>query len=278
MNRRGMARGVGVLTVFAGLIALVPLSADLAAAGDPGHRVLTLRAFVSTLFRADKDEPPEFPRVDLSGYDLAGVDFKNSRLSEANFFGTDLTRAKLTGTVLDGANLNRAVIIRADFSGASMKNASLMRPTVFSDLSLNRAEAPKFRQANLKNARITGNLDGADFSGAILDGWDFEAHEPRADISFFPRNFCRGCKFTGASIRAANLRDASFVMADFRGADLAGSDLSKSDLSYADFEGANLTGANVADADFEGANLRGAKGLGEVSGLALAHNVDPTLR
>jgi uncharacterized protein YjbI with pentapeptide repeats len=268
------AHFTAVLAVAAFSIGLVSLAGHLQA----DDKSVSLRQFVGQLYRAKPGSAPNFSGVDISGYDLTGLDFKRARLDGANLFGVDLTRANLKGTKLKGAVLNRAVVIRADFSGADLRQTLIMRPTVFSDLSLNRAEAPKFRNADLTGARLTGNLDGADFTGATLDGLNFEAHEPRSDISFFPRNFCRGCHFSGASLRRANLRDASFVMGQFQNCDLSGADLSKTDLSYADFTGADFTGADVTGANFDGAMLSGVRGLETVTGWALAENIDRTLR
>lgn len=234
--------------------------------------VLTARDLISSLFHASAENPVDLTNVNASGFDLSGIDFKHATLSKARLFGTNLSEANLRGTNLTGALLNRAVIIRTNFSRANLAHTSIMRPTVFSDLSLNRAEAPSFERANLTSARITGNLDGASFRGANLTDFDFSPHEPRADISFFPRNFCRGCDFSGAILRDANLYDASLVLAKFVGADLRGANLSRVDLTKADLTGANLTGANLKDANLESAILVNVQGLDKAGSMPAENN------
>jgi uncharacterized protein YjbI with pentapeptide repeats len=170
------------------------------------------------------------------------------------------------------------VLTFTNFTEANLEGATLMRPTIYSDLRVDWRESPKFDKANMRGVRLTGRYDGASFMGTDLSGFDFSPHEPRADISFLPRNFCRGCKFESATLRGANLDDASFSMSSFVNADLAGARLTRTDLTKADFSGADLTGADLSGADLAEANLKGVRGLDTVKGLGLALNLDRALR
>jgi uncharacterized protein YjbI with pentapeptide repeats len=237
----------------------------------------TTSEVVSALFAAKGNV------VDLSGrglksLDLSGLDFKGARMARSDVFGTDLSRANLARTDLAGARLDRTVLTFANFSGANLEGATLMRPTIYSDLRTDWREAPIFDNANLRGVRLTGRIDGASFKGADLSGFDFSPHDPRADISFLPRNFCRGCRFDAATLRGANFDDASLAMASFAGANLAGARLTRTDLTRADFRGADLTGADVTGADLADADLREVKGLETVKGLGLALNLERALR
>lgn len=259
------ARGRGaacIVAILTGLVVPAVIAVTSAGAMD-----LKVRDIVAKLFHANPNNPVNLNNANVSGFDLSGVNFKAAHLRNSQFFGTNLSNSDLRGTDLAGATLNRAVVIRANFSGANLENSSIMRPTVFSDLNLNRAEAPNFSGANLTSARITGNLDGANFRGANLTGLDFQPHEPRADISFFPRNFCRGCDFTRATLKNSNLYDASFVMAKFVNADLSGANLMRVDLTKADLTGADLTGADLTDANLDSAILLNVRGIDRVKGL-----------
>ncbi len=234
-------------------------------------------AVISALFDARDGQPVDLSGRGLKSLDLSDLDFKGARMVRADVFGTDLSRSNLERTDLSGARLDRTVLTFARFAGANLEGVTLMRPTIYSDLRVDWREAPVFDAAKLRGARLTGRFDGASFRGADLSGFDFSPHEPRADISFLPRNFCRGCRFDDANLSGANLDDASLAMASFRGANLSGARLTRTDLSRVDFQGADVTGADVAGADLAEADLRGVKGLETVMGLGLALNVDRAL-
>jgi uncharacterized protein YjbI with pentapeptide repeats len=221
--------------------------------------------------------------VDFSGrglkhLDLSELDFKGARLTRSDVFGTDLTKANLSRTDLAGARLDRTVLTFANFAGANLEGATLMRPTIYSDLRGDWREAPVFDNANLRGVRLTGRIDGTSFKGADLSGFDFSPHDPRADISFLPRNFCRGCRFDGATLAGANFDDASLAMASFAGANLSGARLTRTDLTRVDFTGAEVTGVDFTGADLADADLRQVKGLELAKGLSLALNLDRALR
>ncbi len=239
---------------------------------------ITASEVISKLFKAKSGESIDLSGLGLKWLDLSELDFKGARLTRSDVFGTNLARANLAKSDLAGARLDRTVITFTNFTGANLEGATFMRPTVYSDLRVDWREAPKFDNANLRGARLTGRFDGASFAGADLSGFNFSPHEPRADISFLPRNFCRGCKFDDAKLRGADVDDASFSMSSFVNADLAGARLTRTDLTKADFSGADLTGADLTGADLAEANLKGVRGLDTVKGLGLALNVDRALR
>ena len=83
----------------------------------------------------------EFVKYDLSGYDLSGVD-----LMGALFSVTTLKRANL-----EGANLENSIAYATHFEEANLKNTILKNAV----LSKSFFEATK--------------IDGADFTGAIID-------------------------------------------------------------------------------------------------------------
>lgn len=241
---------------------------------------LTARDVTGLLYRHDpaNPAPPDLSGRDLSSLDLSEMDFKRARLTVADLFGVDLTNSRLAGVDLTGARLDRSVITRTNFSGAKLSGVSMMRPTLFTTLQSDRREAPNFSGADLSNSRLTGNFDTTSFREADLSGMKFGPHEPRADISFYPRNFCRGCDFTGSKLRGADLYDASFVSARFEGADLSGANLSRTDLSSADLSSADLTGADLSGANLDGTILVGVKGMDQVKGLSLAVNAERAVR
>jgi uncharacterized protein YjbI with pentapeptide repeats len=215
---------------------------------------------------------------DLSSMDFAKLDFKAAKMSRANLFGNDLSGAKLIGVNLFGATLDRTIITHADFTGADLTGVSFLRPTVFTDLSINRTEAPKFDNAKLVGVRFTGIFDGTSFRNANLKYAQMGPHDTRMDISSFPHNFFRGCDFSNTLLYDADMYEVVATMANFRGADMRNTVLIRADLSGADFTGADLTGADFTEADLDGAILKDVKGLDKIKGLSLAKNLDRAIR
>ncbi len=282
----------GLASLACGLLTLFPVAwaAEPAAQLYPDATTLEIRAaeglantvtaseVIATLFKAKSGDAIDLSGLGLKWLDLSDLDFKGARLTRSDVFGSNLARANLAMTDLAGARLDRTVLTFAKFERANLEGATMMRPTIYSDLQVDWREAPVFDGANLRGARLTGRFDGTSFKTSDMSGFDFSPHEPRADISFLPRNFCRGCKFDGAKLRGVNLDDASFVMASFAGADLAGARLTRTDMTKADFTGADLTGADFSGADLNEAILTGVKGMETVKGLGLALNLDRAVR
>ena len=165
--------------------------------------------------------------------DLSELDFKGARLARVRYFRHKPVQALISArTDLAGARLDRTVLTFADVRRSEPRR----RDPHASDHLLRACacdwrEAPVFDNANLRGVRLTGRIDGTSFKGADLSGFDFSPHDPRADISFLPRNFCRGCRFDGATLAGANFDDASLAMASFAGANLAGARLTRTDLT-----------------------------------------------
>ena len=241
----------------------------------------TVREITAALFKAKPGDRIDYSNHDLTYLDLAGLDFKGANLAHSDLYGTDFTGSNLKGTNLSHTRLNRSVLIRADLSGADLTDATIFRPTIYSDLSSNLADAPKFAGANLSGVRVMANLSGANFRGAKMANADFsplEARPGQGTITSLMKNVLKSCDFSGADLHGANFDRADLTFARFVGANLAGANLKKTDLSKVDFSGADLTGADLTDADLYGANLTGVKGLDSVKGLATAVNLDKTTR
>lgn len=239
---------------------------------------MTARQVTEALVRAGPSAAADLAGRDLRSLDLSGLDFKGARLAGADLFGVDLTMSDLSRADLAGARLDRTLIIKADFSNANMAGASLLRPSVFSSLAFDPADAPRFSGANLSRARIIARLDGADFAGADLSSALLGPDEPRGAMTTTPHVILTGCDFSKATLKGADLTRAVLVFAKLRGADLSNSILVHADLSKADLSGANLAHADMTGADLDGAILTGARGLDTVTGLSLARNLDRSVR
>lgn len=241
----------------------------------------TVREVTVMLFKAKPGELVDLSGHDLTYLDLSGLNFKAAKLANSNLYGADFTRANLRGTDMSGTRLDRAVLIRADLSGANLSGASILRPTIYTDLTENLADAPRFAGANLTGLRVMANMSGADFHGADLTDANFSPRESRpgqGTITTLAKNMLKSCDFSKAILRGANFDRAVMTFSHFAGADLTGANLTSTDLSRADFTGADLTDADLSGADLDGATLLGVKGLETVKGLSTAHNFHTTIR
>jgi uncharacterized protein YjbI with pentapeptide repeats len=217
---------------------------------------MTAREITEQLYKAKAGE-----RIDLSGRDLTYLD-----LATIDFKGASLARTDLYGT---------------DFTGANLAGATILRPTIYSDLSSLLADAPRFSGANLRGIKVQAELSGADFRGADLTEADFHPLEDRAGegtLTTLRKNVVKSCDFSGANLQRANFSEAVLTFSRMTGADLRDANLAHADLSKVDFQGADLTGADVTGADLDGANLAGARGLDFVKGLDTAQNLDKAFR
>jgi hypothetical protein len=108
------------------------------------------------------------------------------------------------------------------------------------------------RQQDLRFRLASGNLERADLSGTVLDGF-----------TLWGQNL-RSARLAGASadhalLSGADLRDASMPGVSMRAASLCGADLTGASAYRADLTAADLTGAIAAGTVFEQAVLRGAR-------------------
>jgi uncharacterized protein YjbI with pentapeptide repeats len=99
---------------------------------------------------------------------------------------------------------------------------------------LQRNEPLEHRGQDMSYVSFQGmNLDGADFSDAILTGANFSGCSLRRAV------------FAGAKLDSANFSDADLFEATLSRASLQGANFVACDLARADFHRANLTGSNL---------------------------------
>jgi uncharacterized protein YjbI with pentapeptide repeats len=197
-------------------------------------------------------------RAVLARANLQGADFHGAQVKGVNFGGADLTGAKLTGDL----DLTAAVLISANLKDADFSGATMDRA------ELSEARIDNTKLAGVKAKRMTvlkSDFRGLDLSGAQLEECNFL----ETDLS--------GVDFTGASLYRTAFVDVNAEGARFRNAkldklrvatlekgcsfakaDLRGASLLTANLRGANLEGADLSGADLTQADFSGCNLRGA--------------------
>jgi len=257
---------------------LLILAAVCTVAGSGKAADYTGRELTKMLYAAAKDAGPDLSAKDLQRLDLAGVDFKQANLAHANLFGADLSQSDLSRTNLAEANLDRTSIVAAKFDQADMHGVSLLRPTAFSDMSAAAREAPSFRGANLKGARIFARLHHANFSGADLSDTYCAPFGKTGFIEVIWRTELLGADLSGATLQRSDLTHALLTFANLSRANLRSAILVDADLSGANLSGADVTDTDFSGADLEGTILTGAKGLDRAKGLQSAKNADKAIR
>lgn len=127
--------------------------------------------------------------ADLSGAQLAEANLAGAVLWEATLAGAQLKGASLSGAKLEGANLSGAILWKAGLAGAALSGADLSG-AMLSGANLAGADAAdtKFRNANLREARLTGNLNlrGADFTEALLANAELSLEANLDRVTWWP--------------------------------------------------------------------------------------------
>ncbi|MCQ4165560.1 pentapeptide repeat-containing protein [Tahibacter harae] len=222
--------------------------------------------------------------VNLSGENLAGVDFGRADLSECL-----LTGATLTNTTFDGARLRKAGLDRANFSGATLNNVIFSKASMnstnlngvkgvgcdFSDCDLLSVicagqlglTSPENAPMRFSRAKFNYALIGTDWKHRIMDWAEIRAISSGARIDatkanltgvvLSDLNLASSCKFDNAILRNASLAESRMPFASFKGAFLDGT--VAPDLAGTDFAGARLQGSSFEDAHCTRANFSGAR-------------------
>ncbi|MDI1364745.1 MAG: pentapeptide repeat-containing protein, partial [bacterium] len=187
--------------------------------------------------------------LDMSFRNLVDADFTGSVLDGCRMVRTKLDRANLFGCDLRKADLRQAVLIRADLRGCCLRGASLAQADLTqADFREGQIAIPHPRKGleSLRHETRAGEVDEVNFSGATLDGSQFEG------VSAFKADFSdcslRGAKLSGANLKEANLSGAMLEGADIKGANLEGANL----------QGSVMTGVDTSTARTAGASMTGA--------------------
>lgn len=109
----------------------------------------------------------EFANAELTGRNLAGIDFTGSDFYRANLKAANLKKSIFCNAELTQTNMAGAALYKADFQGAFLQEADLSG----ADLSASDCRDADFRGANLSGADLAGaDLRGCDFSHCDLSG------------------------------------------------------------------------------------------------------------
>jgi uncharacterized protein YjbI with pentapeptide repeats len=216
--------------------------------------------------------------LNLSGFDLSGLDLTETDLSGANLVSTDLS-----GVDLSGANLSNSDISSANITNTALKYTTLTNvntnkatgsPASFPDLYrfLNSVlyHPSHLTGANLSNidlksvSFINDDLSGVNFSGSDLSGVDFTG----ATLDYI--------NLSSADITNANLENIVATYANFRDTSANNVDLSGATLTHADFTNSKLSNSILKYIDASGATFTNSTLSG--ANLSIANIVNAVMR
>jgi uncharacterized protein YjbI with pentapeptide repeats len=119
--------------------------------------------------------PQEFRHQTMSGKDMAGADF-----GESKFFRVRLNGASFKDAILVGTTFQQSDLAKCDFRGATFGPETKFRECTLNDANLENAnlEGADFSRVNLRGARLVGtkgwgNLSDSTLSEADIRGADF---------------------------------------------------------------------------------------------------------
>ena len=170
-------------------------------------------------------------------------------LNNAKLQYTDLTNAQFKSANLQGAKLNHstlhfASLVNAKLQGADLSQANFnltdMKGSIIDNKTKINRKWKLIHDINTKGAKDS-QLDGIDFSGAVLTFADFE----------------------GASLNKAIFNGANLSQANFKNACLEGASFLKTNIRTK-LDGAYFSGANLKGAIFKEASLICTNFTGEV--------------
>ena len=160
--------------------------------------------------------------INLSGCKLAGKNFEDVDLSNANLSFTDLENASFKNV-----NLNNAVMSASNLKNASFKNVDLSN----SDLNLTILENSNLENVNLENSNLKAveminvNLDSVNLNNADLDHGVFK----------------------NSNIKNVQLKDSNISWAKFQNAVLNDVNISNSVIEKNKFQNSNFNNVNISN-------------------------------
>ena len=249
-HSRSLSARCTVVSISALALAALVVSTSAEGADEwAGYERLTPAEVVARVANSTASAPADLSNKNLSGADLAHIDFKAANLSASVFNGSNLRGANLSR-----CNLTVSFGEHADFREANLRGAEMF--------SMQLAGAD-LRGADLTDARFIGDMSRARLAGAIVRNFRGAADMTNQSMGLMRSNFqsadLRGADFTGANLSRANFSFSDLSGAIFTNAKLAGAEFPGVDLSGADLSGADLRGSTFIDTTFTGAKLRGAQ-------------------
>lgn len=189
--------------------------------------------------------------ANLSGFNLAGVDFTFVGLFNVDLAGADLTGANFAGTFSNSVDFTNANLAGADLAGATLRYPKLggaqLASATFTSLM---ASSVVGMPASLPPLWVVRG--DTTIGQGVLAG-------PGARLMFLDVN---GLDLSGIDLHGASFKGTKAIGVSLVGSDLAGADLTSTDLTGADLTNANFTNAVLAFAKLGGANLTNTLALG----------------
>lgn len=199
---------------------------------------------------------PNGVRAILQHYDLSGLSFNKSDMSNADFTGSVMVE-----TNMEDCRLDYSVFYACDLRKTNFMNASLLR-------------------ADLRGACLRGAvMAGANLSEADLREGSYATFDPDKGLTFTSdsdvwKQGTGGVDMRGANLGSVKLSGAVAINSNFEDANLSKSQIIRGNLSGANLAGANLAGADLSQCELKNVNLRGANLTGALMDFSNLQNVD----
>jgi len=210
------------------------------------HTATMIHVFMSHVLGNGAD----FSRAVMTNADLAHAKlqfstFRDADVTNAYFWNTNLTQADFDFAVLENSDMPYVIIDNATFGSADMTNVQL---------SVSSGNNADFSGAEMTNALITGNLQGATFSGMYAPGVKItQAH------------------LQGAVFANSNLQNSWIVNNDLSDATFYGADLSESEITSASQPQHWYNWTNFENTTFYQATLIGSSLIGNFKNASFAY-------
>lgn len=193
--------------------------------------------------------------LDLSGTDMAFVNFSQLDLTGTRFHGANLSRAIFTEATLKNADLSASLLYGANLSSANLEGANLSGAFLTVNPKDNIATAANLAGAYLKNVNLSkAHLSGANFTNASFYSSESVGHGTCKPTNGFTQNCATAA---GATLTNTQFAGAYLYGVDFTGAKIHGVQFANAVLIGSNFAGATLSHMGK-DAGFTGAFLQGA--------------------
>jgi len=195
----------------------------------------------------------DFRGIDLSGFKLEGVDFRNVDLSRASLGGTNLKNALFQNAIVDRAEFGKSTLTGAQFFNASARYAD------FRDVV--NASGAVFQKAVLRSADLSGgNFSGADFTDAIMITATCTNARFKGPSTHMERACLAGAVLSGASFEGANLLQARLFQANGEDVDFSSANLTDAEAVQSHFTSSgnkSVASGKLLHTSFSGAWVRG---------------------
>ena len=202
----------------------------------------------------------EFPQLDFFGSDFSNADLSGANLADINFRKSDFSNADLTGAILTNSFFNDADLSETIIDDVEAENSQWCRAFI---------EKTSFQRSNLHKANFNGSeLISVDFSYADLSETQFKKSSQKEILytstnleqSKFSQSQLEGCQFEDTRLNdskfpLSTLKNLVFTDAEMLNCNFALSDITSCQFERAEAERINFDQAKLQSVVFKDSNI-----------------------